>query len=53
MKHVVKADLWQAMCGKQEDRRKKICPHDIITLFCEEEGDFFFAWFPKKCKKCK
>lgn len=37
----------------QEDRRKKICPHDIITLCCEEKGDFFFLWFPKKCKKCE
>lgn len=38
---------------KQDDRRKKICPQDIITLCCEEKGDFFFVWFPKKCKKCE
>lgn len=38
---------------RQDDRRKKICPQDIITLCCEERGDFFFVWFPKKCKKCK
>lgn len=43
----------QEIVPKQEDRRKKICPHDIITLCCEEKGDFFFAWFPKKCKKCE
>lgn len=38
---------------KQDDRRKKICSQDIITLCCEEKGDFFFVWFPKKCKKCE
>lgn len=38
---------------KQDDRRRKICPQDIITLCCEEKGDFFFVWFPKKCKKCE
>lgn len=38
---------------KHDDRRKKICPQDIITLCCEEKGDFFFVWFPKKCKKCE
>lgn len=38
---------------RQDARRKKICPKDIITLCCEERGDFFFVWFPKKCKKCE
>lgn len=38
---------------RQDGRRKKICPQDIITLCCEERGDFFFVWFPKKCKKCE
>lgn len=38
---------------KLDDRRRKICPQDIITLCCEEKGDFFFVWFPKKCKKCE
>lgn len=38
---------------KQDHRRRKICPQDIITLCCEEKGDFFFVWFPKKCKKCE
>lgn len=43
----------QEIVPKLDDRRKKICPHDIETLCCEEKGDFFFAWFPKKCKKCE
>lgn len=38
---------------KQNHRRKKICPQDIIALCCEEKGDFFFVWFPKKCKRCE
>lgn len=38
---------------KQDHRRKKICPQDIIALCCEEKGDFFSLWFPKKCKKCE
>lgn len=43
----------QEIVPYQEDRRKKICPYDIITLCCEEKGDLFFLWFPKKCKKCE
>ncbi len=33
--------------------RKTICPQDIYTLCCEEPGDFFILWWPKRCQKCE
>lgn len=34
-------------------KRGRICDDGIHQLCCEEEGDQFIVWFPRKCKKCE
>lgn len=38
---------------RRSDRRKRVCPPEAKTFCCEEQGDFWTLWFPKKCKRCE